>query len=86
MVNSFDAWCFDSSRKAGDTDIVKTKFGYHILYFEGVGDLKVWEYAAQQSLAGEDSETATKKLEDSYKIRTNWFGSRYFEKDTDIDS
>lgn len=86
MVNSFDAWCFDSSRKAGDTDIVKTKFGYHILYFEGVGDLKVWEYAAQQSLAGEDSETAIKKLEDSYKIKTNWFGSCYFEKDTDIDS
>ena len=27
-----------------------------------------------------------KELEDGYKIKTNWLGSRYFEKDTDIDS
>ncbi|MGN0531229.1 MAG: peptidylprolyl isomerase [Eubacterium sp.] len=86
MVNSFDAWCFDSDRKAGDTGIVKTEFGYHIMYFEGVGDLKVWEHAAQQSLAQDDSEKKIKELEDAYKIKTNWLGSRYFEKDTDIDS
>lgn len=35
MVNSFSAWCFDSSRKAGDTAIVKSDFGYHIMYFVG---------------------------------------------------
>lgn len=86
MVNTFDAWCFDSSRKAGDTAIVQTKYGYHIMYFSGYGDLKVWEYTAQQSLASKDSKDTQKELEDSYKIKTNWLGSRFFEKDTDIDS
>lgn len=33
MVAEFDAWCFDESRQEGDTGIVKTQFGYHILYF-----------------------------------------------------
>lgn len=33
MVKAFEAWCFDSSRKAGDTGIVKTEYGYHVMYF-----------------------------------------------------
>jgi len=33
MVDSFDNWCFDKSRKAGDTGIVESTYGYHIMYF-----------------------------------------------------
>ena len=33
MVETFDAWCFDAARQPGDTGIVKTEFGYHIIYF-----------------------------------------------------
>lgn len=86
MVPTFGNWCFDATRKAGDAEIVKTKFGYHIIYFEGQGKLEAWKYTAQQALAGDDSEVTTKALEDSYSISENWFGARYFEKDTDIDS
>ena len=32
-VTEFNDWTFDPSRKPGDTDIVKTQFGYHIMYF-----------------------------------------------------
>lgn len=86
MVNPFSCWCFDSSRKAGDTGIVKSEYGYHIMYFSGKGDLKVWQYNAQQALAEDDSTSATEKLEKDYTIKVNWFGSRYFEKDVDIDN
>jgi len=86
MVTSFDAWCFDSSRSAGDTAIVKTQYGYHIMYFDGATDTTVWKYTAQQALASEDSKSATEKLEESYTAKINWFGSFYLEKDVDIDS
>lgn len=86
MVNPFSAWCFDSNRKAGDTGIVKTDFGYHIMYFVGANDQKIWEYNAQQSLAAEDGKTEGEKLEEEYTLKVNWFGSRYFEKDVDIDN
>ncbi len=33
MVEAFDAWCFDESRKTGDTGLVRTEFGYHIMYY-----------------------------------------------------
>ena len=33
MVAEFNDWCFDAGRQPGDFDIVKTDFGYHIMYF-----------------------------------------------------
>jgi len=48
MVENFDAWCFEDGRKAGDHGIVKTEFGYHIMYFVGECDLVYWEMAAEQ--------------------------------------
>ncbi|MBQ7595232.1 MAG: peptidylprolyl isomerase [Clostridia bacterium] len=33
MVTAFNDWCFDKSRKHGDSGIVKTEYGYHIMYF-----------------------------------------------------
>lgn len=86
MVPTFDAWCFDSARKAGDTAIVKTQFGYHIMYFESKGDKTVWQYTAQQALASKDGTTEQDELDKAYTIKKSWFGSRYFEIDTDIDS
>ena len=33
MVTEFNDWCFDAARQPGDNDIVKTPYGYHIMYF-----------------------------------------------------
>lgn len=86
MVNPFSAWSFDNSRKAGDTGIVRSTYGYHIMYFVGTTGEKIWEYNAKKALASADGESQSKKLEDEYTLKVNWFGSRYFEKDVDIDN
>ncbi|MCH5321196.1 MAG: peptidylprolyl isomerase [Eubacterium sp.] len=84
MVNSFSAWCFDDARKAGDTAIVRSDYGYHIMYFVGKNDQTIWQYTVEQTLASQDSSTLAEKLEEEYTVKENWFGSRYFEKDVDI--
>lgn len=84
MVTPFNTWCFDN-RSVGDTAIVKTEYGYHVMYFDGATDTAVWQYTAEQSLAAEDSKTEAEKLQDAYTAKLNWFGSRYIEIDTDID-
>ena len=86
MVNSFSAWCFDKDRKTGDTGIVMTDYGYHIMYFVGEAEDKVCDINAQTLLAEEESTSETKKLDDAYTRNVRWFASRYFEKDVDIDS
>jgi len=37
MVTTFNDWCFDESRKPGDTGIVETEYGVHVMYFSAVG-------------------------------------------------
>ena len=33
MVPAFNDWCFDEARKEGDTGLVKTNYGYHVMYY-----------------------------------------------------
>lgn len=37
MVPEFENWSLDSSRKYGDTEIVKSDYGYHIMFFVSSG-------------------------------------------------
>ena len=33
MVPEFNDWCFDEARAYGDYDLVKTSYGYHVMFF-----------------------------------------------------
>lgn len=35
MVKEFEEWCFDPAREIGDKEIVRTDFGFHVMYFVG---------------------------------------------------
>ena len=35
MVEEFDSWLFDDARKVGDTDVVQTEFGFHVMLYRG---------------------------------------------------
>lgn len=49
MVAAFNDWCFDAERKEGDTGIVKTEYGYHVMYF--CGSHLLWEEYAKEGYA-----------------------------------
>lgn len=35
MVQNFNDWCFDPARQVGDYGIVRTEFGFHIMFYSG---------------------------------------------------
>ena len=49
MVEAFENWCFDASRKAGDTGIVETPYGAHVMYYVG-GNVPYWQYEVSSTL------------------------------------
>ncbi len=54
MVPAFNDWCFDESRKTGDTGIVETEYGYHIMYFVGSSDITYRDYQITNELRSAD--------------------------------
>lgn len=38
MVMEFEQWSFDPARKVGDTDIVQTTYGFHVMYYAGADE------------------------------------------------
>ena len=49
MSENFDAWIFDESRKVGDTGLVKTQYGYHVMYFSHRDDaLNDWLFDTER--------------------------------------
>ena len=58
MVKPFEEWSFDESRAAGDTGVVKTDYGYHVMYY--VSSELAWTSYAE---SGWKSEAANRMIE-----------------------
>lgn len=56
MVTEFNDWCFAEGRQIGDSGIVETTFGFHIMYFSGYGEEQVPADATAAALAGSQAE------------------------------
>ncbi|MBQ8551476.1 MAG: peptidylprolyl isomerase [Clostridia bacterium] len=52
MVDTFDEWCFDPDRRAGDTDIIETDLGVHVMLFESAGS-EEWQADVAEHIISE---------------------------------
>ena len=73
MVDAFDAWCFDAARQPGDTGIVKTEYGYHVMYFSSVCEHPYWYVRAESDylnkLSADVSEEVSAKFESAESVQ-----------------
>jgi parvulin-like peptidyl-prolyl isomerase len=54
MVTNFNDWCFDSARKTGDTGIVETEYGYHVMYFVDKAGVTYRDFMIESTLRNND--------------------------------
>lgn len=73
-VPEFLDWALDS-HKVGDTGIIKTDYGYHIMYFVGADKTQKWESDVRTAIATEEFNNFSTELYDtvSEKIEKNEF-------------
>ena len=69
MVSEFEDWCFDPSRQPGDTGIVQTSYGYHVMYFVSTNENPYWYVQAETSLKSE-------RLQRVVRCHHRWCGGR----------
>ena len=62
MVEAFENWCFDAERQVGDYGLVKTEFGYHLMFF--VGSRPMWvEYVESDMVNARANELLNAAIE-----------------------
>ncbi len=77
MITEFDAWIFDDARAEGDTAIVETDYGYHVMYFISKNG-SYYDSTIRAEQASADFETEADELlaSDVYEVG---FGPRRLE-------
>ena len=70
MVAEFEAWCFDASRQIGDTGLVKTTYGWHVMYF--VGSKPAWKSYAENDLMNERLTAISDEINAKYPLTADY--------------
>lgn len=76
MVSAFEDWCFDPSRQAGDSGIVETEYGYHVMYFVGEGE-NYWDLLAKNDMLNAFYTEWIEGLTADYTAERNDFGMQF---------
>lgn len=76
MVETFNDWCFDSSRKPGDTGVVETQYGAHVMYFVGE-DLPRWQSQVVSDLKSADYSEWVEGLSADSTVTRSDFGMKF---------
>ena len=79
MVEPFDAWCFDANRQVGDTGLVETDYGFHVMFFVGDSETNYRDYMVTNDLRSSDMDQWTSSLVE--KVELNVLSDKYIRLD-----
>ena len=70
MTEAFDKWSFDAARKEGDTAIVKTTYGYHVMYFVKDNGA-TWKTSVDNAIKNEAYTALYDKIKKEFSVNFN---------------
>ncbi len=70
FVEEFKTWYLDESRKPGDTGLVKSVHGYHIMYFSG--SEPIWQYETKAAILSEKTNKLLEDAKKAYPMEVNY--------------
>ncbi len=66
-VEAFTDWSIDTARKTGDTGVIETEYGYHVMYYVAAGE-QTWFQTVKDAIFSEKyTAVTTDALEEVYK-------------------
>lgn len=70
FVEPFKNWYLDAGRKVGDTGLVKTDYGYHIMYFSG--SEPIWQYEAKSMVVSENTDEILEDAQEKWPMEVDY--------------
>lgn len=80
MIKPFEEWCFDDARVEGDTGLVKTDYGYHVMYFKQ--SRPAWIQSARADLMSDKGQKILQDLLDDYELNVDYSAIKLGTVDT----
>lgn len=72
MIKPFEDWSFDTARKQGDTDLVETDYGVHVMYFVSASEMENWYQKTQSLMLNEILQDAMEELTEKYQYDVHY--------------
>ncbi len=63
-VANFRNWATDPERQTGDTEVIETEYGFHVMYYVGDDELTYRDFMIENTLRDKDQETWYKAIID----------------------
>lgn len=70
MVQNFNDWCFDPARQVGDYGIVRTEFGFHIMFYSGEEFL--WSKTVEQDVISQKTNDLVDAALEKYPLTVSY--------------
>ena len=76
MEATFNDWSFAPERKPGDNGIIKSSYGYHLMYFVGQGD-SYWTTLVKKAMQTDSYNAWFDENSKNYQFNIKKFGMKY---------
>ena len=79
LMDKLDDWCFAADRQAGDTTIIRSDYGYHILYITGITE--IWYAEAEDGLLSQLEADLITAAKEKYPMEVDYSAIALTEAD-----
>lgn len=70
LAPELDAWCFDEARQPGDMEIIRTAWGYHVMYFSGTNEQ--WYETAKADWVADRDAAVIREAKEKYPMKVDY--------------
>ncbi len=72
MVPAFNDWCFDPVRKPGDTGLVETNYGVHVMYFVASSGEEYWKQTVLSQLLSDRMQEVVEEVMEKHPYEVDF--------------
>lgn len=70
LAEELDSWCFDEARLPGDMTVIRTRYGYHVLYF--CASREIWYAEAEKNAVAQKQAALISTAREKYPMKVDY--------------
>ena len=72
MVKPFEDWCFDADRIYGDTGLVQTDYGVHVMFFVSASEEENWFVQTKNLMTDQETQKSMAEIVQNHSVEVDY--------------